>query len=59
MGDVQLQVAAFPNLLQAWHRLENRLSAAVRIFFTWRAGWARPALPTVTTFAGGCSPDFD
>jgi hypothetical protein len=25
----------------------------------WRDGWAMPALPTVATFVGGCSPDFD
>jgi hypothetical protein len=36
MGDVLLQVAAFPNLLQAWLGLENRLPAAVRLPFAWR-----------------------
>jgi retron-type reverse transcriptase len=36
MGDVLLQVAAFPNLLEAWHGLENRLPAAVRLPFAWR-----------------------
>jgi RNA-directed DNA polymerase len=36
MGDILLQVAAFPNLLLAWNGLKNRLPESVRLSFGWQ-----------------------